>query len=280
MTIDVHIQVIATHSHRQIRILAFRRAAFALHTHPPIRSLRWIAAHLCRVNYLKDQARLSASGSSRLVAERAVAEHVNFLTDLVGLGMAVAADRVRSRAELVEDVQGLLPGSARGFPVAGGMTGVSEAVEYGCLQMAVAEFVVEVKSLLIEGGGVLVAADVMMGVAEAVERVGQAAAISQFLLQGKRLLAQGQGPVVVSEPAVVPADVIERVGLPGPVVVGEVQAEGLLGILECVGRMILIVEHPADDQVGFRLTELIAELREQSQGLLEVGAGFGMAAEP
>jgi hypothetical protein len=161
------------------------------------------------------------------------------------------------------------------------MTGVSEAVKYGCLQMAVAEFVVEVKSLLIEGGGVLIAADVMMGVAEAVERVGQAAAISQFLLQGQRLLAQGQGPVVVSEPAVVPADVIERVGLPGAVVfVGEVQAESLLGMLERGGGMILIVEHPADDQVGFRLAELIAELREQSQGLLEVGAGFGMAAEP
>jgi hypothetical protein len=56
------------------------------------------------VNYLKGQARLSALGSSRLAAERTIAEHTNFLTDLVGMGMAAAADRVRSKAELVEDV--------------------------------------------------------------------------------------------------------------------------------------------------------------------------------
>ena len=108
--------------------------------------------------------------------------------------MVVAAAWVRKVAELVEDVQGLPPGSARGFPVAGGMSGVSEVVKYSCLVMAVAEFFGQVERLLIAGGGVLVAAEVMMGIAQAVERVGLAAAITEFLLPGKRLLAQGPGP--------------------------------------------------------------------------------------
>ena len=85
--------------------------------------------------------------------------------------------------------------------------------------------------------------------------------------------------MVVSEHAVVPADVIERVGLPGAVPGVEVQAEGLLGMAKCIGGMVLIVEHPAEDQVGFRLAKLVVELCEQGQGLLEVGAGHGMAAE-
>lgn len=188
--------------------------------------------------------------------------------------------RTGETAELIENFQGPLPGSTRGFPVAAGMAGVSEVVKYGCLQLSVAEFVVEVKSLLIAGGGVLIAAEVMMDVAEAVESVGQAAAIPQFSLQGKCLLAQGQGLVLVSELAAIPADVIERVGLPGAVPGGEVQAEGPLGMVQCIGGTILIVKHPAEHQVGFGLAGLIAELRELGQRLLEMDARFRMAAEP
>jgi hypothetical protein len=179
-----------------------------------------------------------------------------FSANLVGLGRA--APWVGETAELIENIQGPSPGSARGFAVAADIMDVSEMVKYGCLQLAVAEFVVEVQSLLIAGGSILVAAKVMMGVAQAVERVGLAAAIPQFTLQGKRLLAQRQGSVVVSKLAVVPADVIERVGLPSAVPGGEVPAEGLLGTVKGIVGTILTVERPAEDQVGFGLAELIA----------------------
>lgn len=108
--------------------------------------------------------------------------------DLVGLEMTVAL--AGSSAELVEDVFGLLPGGARGFPVAGGAMGVSQAAKYGGMVIVVTEFVVQVEGLLIAGGGVFVVAKVMMGVAQAVERVRLAAAVIEFLLPGKRLRAE------------------------------------------------------------------------------------------
>jgi hypothetical protein len=78
--------------------------------------------------------------------------------DLLGMGMAVAAARARNGAELVEDVQSPPPGNTCGFLVAGGVMGVSEAVEYGCLVMAVAELAGEVEGLLIADDSVLVVA--------------------------------------------------------------------------------------------------------------------------
>ena len=51
--------------------------------------------------------------------------------EFIWLGVAGAQARVGGKAEVVEDVQGLLPGVAGRIEIAGGMVGIAEMAQSG-----------------------------------------------------------------------------------------------------------------------------------------------------
>jgi len=62
---------------------------------------------------------------------------------------------VGGKVEVVEDVQGLLPGVAGRIEIAGGMVGVAEMAQSGGQAIAVPEFPLEGEGLLVVGSGLL-----------------------------------------------------------------------------------------------------------------------------
>ena len=148
-----------------------------------------------------------------------------FGTDLVGVGVV----------QVVEDDQGLLPGSQCCLLVAGRVTGIAEVCEDLGFVEAVPELPEETESALVAACGVVMVPELVLGVAEAVPCVCLLAAMeAEFLVQGKGLLAERAGPLRLAEQRVDIAEGIESRGLPGSVPGGLEQVKGLLGMPERV----------------------------------------------
>jgi hypothetical protein len=112
---------------------------------------------------------------------------VEFRVDRIGVGHA-GADAGLDYAELVEDVQGLLPGVARGVAVAGGEVRVSEVIQGRGESVAVAQLLLDGDGLLEVSDGLVVLAEEVVGVAEAVHGVCFEPAISDLPIEGESLL--------------------------------------------------------------------------------------------
>ena len=104
-----------------------------------------------------------------------------FGADLAGVGVTGPRAKDKDVAEVVEDVQGVLPGGASGGRVADGVVRVTEVAKNAGFVVAVAELVVQGEGPLVTGGGSPVVAEVVVGVAEAVKRISLAAAVTEFL---------------------------------------------------------------------------------------------------
>src|SRR6267378_3451028 len=125
------------------------------------------------------------------LAPSSAVEVDEFYPELIWVGVPGAPARVRGKAEVVKDVQGLLPGIAGRVGIAGGLAGVAEVVE----------------------GGLLMIAEKVVGVADAVQRAGLSPTVAELSPHGERLLTMGERLLGVSEQRLTPADVVERPGL-------------------------------------------------------------------
>lgn len=109
-----------------------------------------------------------------------------FGADLIGVGVA----------QVVEDVQGLLPGSPGVLLVTGRITGVAEVGEDLGFVEAVPEFPEKEETALVAVGGVAMVTELVLDVAEAVRGVCLLDAMqANFLIQSEGLLAERAGPL-------------------------------------------------------------------------------------
>lgn len=77
-----------------------------------------------------------------------------------------------------------------------------------------------------------------------------------------------------------PADHVECPGVPGSVMGGLVQLQRLLGVAQCLFRVALPVGYPSEVEVGTGLAGLVTDFTEQPQGVLVVGVGVLVVAQP
>jgi hypothetical protein len=104
-----------------------------------------------------------------------------FGADRVWVGVAGAwAGNV---ANLVEDVEGLLPGVAGLGHVSGGVVGIAKVIAVGGLGVEVAEFPVDCYRLFEVAGRLLMAAEVVVRVADGVQRGGLTPPVTEVLEQ-------------------------------------------------------------------------------------------------
>jgi hypothetical protein len=90
---------------------------------------------------------------------------------------------VGGEAEMVEDVQSLLPGVAGRVEIADGMVAVGKVGE-GCgLAMAVAEFPLQWEELLVVGDGLFVLAEKAVSVSNMGQSVGLSPSVAEFSAQ-------------------------------------------------------------------------------------------------
>ena len=116
--------------------------------------------------------------------------------------------------QLLEGLQGTLPGAARRVWLSGVLVEIAEVDLDDGFVVAVAERPGQVERFLVVRGRLPVMAEVVVGVAEGVGRGGLAEPVANLPQQRQRLLAVYQGLLVFAEHGVVPADGVERVGLP------------------------------------------------------------------
>src|SRR5262249_7053606 len=88
-----------------------------------------------------------------------VVELAEFGADQAGIGVAGARAEDQDAAELVEDVDGLLPDEPGGGLVAGGVVDVAEVVEIDGPVVKAAKFLVQGEGPLVAGDGLLVMAE-------------------------------------------------------------------------------------------------------------------------
>lgn len=126
-------------------------------------------------------------------------------------------------AQVVQDVQGLLPGLAGSKRLTASIVAVAKMDEGLDLIKAVALLSGEGKGLLVADDGLGVRPEVVASVAHAVPGIRLTVPVAEFLVQRQGLLAAGQGLLVVTQLGVAPADVVEGRGLPVPVADGPAQ---------------------------------------------------------
>lgn len=187
-------------------------------------------------------------------------EGAKFGANVVGVGVA----------EFVEDVEGLLPEAPGCGKVFAGAAGVAEVGEGFGFVIAGAGLSKQVEGVTVAVRGALVAAEVVVGVAEAVPGVCLFGGFPEFLMQSKSLPTAGERLLVAAVLSVGPGDGVEHLSLPLFVPRRMEEVEGLLGVVQRLGEAARFPEGEAQASVGPRLTDGVAELTVQVQGLLRV----------
>src|SRR5580693_5629542 len=163
-------------------------------------------------------------------------------------------------AQVLQDVQGLLPGVLGGGQVRGGGAGVTEAGQGVGLAEELAEIAQDVQGVLVIRSGLIQAAELVLGVAQAVPDLGLADAVAGVTVHSQGLPAERPGLLWAAEQEVVPADGVEGEGLAGLVGGVPEQAEGLLFVAERIGVTALVLGDPAQGVAGEGLAGAVAEL--------------------
>jgi hypothetical protein len=88
-------------------------------------------------------------------------------------------------AQVVEDLQSLLPGLHGGLELAVGLPGVTEVAQSNGFVEAVGKFAVQAECPLVAGGGLSEVAEVVLGVAQAVPGSCLALAVPDLRAEGE-----------------------------------------------------------------------------------------------
>src|SRR5271155_3401109 len=107
--------------------------------------------------------------------------------------------------QIVEYIQGLLPGVASLLRTTGSVECVAEVEESVSFLVAVAEFAEQVHRLLIAGDGLDMLAEMPVDVTNAVQGTGFAMLIAALTLKLEGLMAAGESLGVVSAQCVTPS---------------------------------------------------------------------------
>jgi hypothetical protein len=163
-------------------------------------------------------------------------------------------------AQVVEDVQGLLPGDAGLLRIPRSVAGVTEVGEDLGFIKAVAAFLEQVQRPPVASGGLREAADLMLGVAEAVPGQRLAAAVAAFAVQGESPVAERSGSLWVAEQDVAPADRVKGCSLPSLIIDGLEKGQSLFSVAERVPVAGLTLADPVEGLVDAGLAIAVPEL--------------------